>query len=146
MPILLDADPAKAATLLTVLPAGTQVVDTADRLFTWLAHRSDEYAVVLGPSLAVPEAMQIADRMRTAMPTASVVLVRDTVDTNVLTQAMHAGVREVVYRRSLPLATANLRIVTATGGERAAIIGAACLVLDDVLAPDAIDQTFVTTA
>jgi predicted NBD/HSP70 family sugar kinase len=51
-----------------------------------------------------------------------------------------AGVREVVYRRSLPLATANLRIVPAMGGERAGIIGAACLVIDEVLAPDAVDR------
>ncbi len=51
-----------------------------------------------------------------------------------------AGVREVVYRRSLPLATANLRIVPAVGGERAGIIGAACLVIDEVLAPDAVDR------
>jgi predicted NBD/HSP70 family sugar kinase len=51
-----------------------------------------------------------------------------------------AGVREVVYRRSLPLATANLRIVPATGGERSSIIGAACLVIDEVLAPDAVDR------
>ncbi|HEX7135656.1 MAG TPA: ROK family transcriptional regulator [Iamia sp.] len=52
-----------------------------------------------------------------------------------------AGVREVVYRRSLPLATANLRIVPARGGERAGIIGAACLVIDEVLAPDAVDRS-----
>jgi predicted NBD/HSP70 family sugar kinase len=52
-----------------------------------------------------------------------------------------AGVREVVYRRSLPLATANLRIVPAMGGERAGIIGAACLVIDEVLAPDAVDRS-----
>ena len=52
-----------------------------------------------------------------------------------------AGVREVVYRRSLPLATANLRIVQASGGERSGIIGAACLVLDEVLAPAAVDRT-----
>lgn len=51
-----------------------------------------------------------------------------------------AGVREVVYRRSLPLATANLRIVPAVGGERAGIIGAACLVIDEVLSPAAVDR------
>lgn len=56
-----------------------------------------------------------------------------------------AGVREVVYRRSLPLATANLRIVPAAGGERAALIGAACLVLDEVLAPDAVDRALAPT-
>ncbi|MGH3424985.1 MAG: ROK family protein, partial [Nocardioidaceae bacterium] len=51
-----------------------------------------------------------------------------------------AGAREVVYRRSLPLATTNLRIVnTATGG-RAGVLGAAAMVLDDVLSPRAVDD------
>lgn len=109
MPILLDADPAKAAALLTVLPAGTQVVDSPERLFGWLAHRTDEYAVVLGPSLSVAEAMAVSDRMRIAMPTASVVMVRDSVDTDVLTRAMHAGVREVVTASDLPQVNAALQ-------------------------------------
>lgn len=109
MPILLDADPAKAAALLTVLPAGTHLVDTQDRLFNWLGHRGDEYAVVLGPSLSVAEAMETADRLRTAMPTASVVMVRDTVDTEVLTKAMHAGVREVVTASDLVQVNAALQ-------------------------------------
>ena len=51
-----------------------------------------------------------------------------------------AGVREVVYRRSLPLATANLRIVQASTGDRSGIVGAACMVVDHVLAPAAVDQ------
>lgn len=51
-----------------------------------------------------------------------------------------AGVREVVYRRSLPLATANLRIVQASAGALAGIVGAAVMVIDHVLAPDAVDR------
>jgi predicted NBD/HSP70 family sugar kinase len=50
-----------------------------------------------------------------------------------------AGVREVVYQRSLPLATSHLRIVAATTGDRAGILGAAALVLDEVLSPQAVD-------
>ena len=50
-----------------------------------------------------------------------------------------AGVREVVYQRSLPLATADLRIVASTSGVRAGIVGAAVLAIEHVLAPDAID-------
>ncbi len=50
-----------------------------------------------------------------------------------------AGVREVVYQRSLPLATSRLRIVAATTGDRAGILGAAALVLDEVLSPAAVD-------
>ncbi|NEE00730.1 ROK family transcriptional regulator [Phytoactinopolyspora halotolerans] len=46
-----------------------------------------------------------------------------------------AGVREVVYQRSLPLATQHLRIVQSRTGERAGIIGAAVMVIDHALSP-----------
>jgi predicted NBD/HSP70 family sugar kinase len=51
-----------------------------------------------------------------------------------------AGVREVVYRRSLPLATAQLRIVQSATGDLAGVVGAAVMVIDSVLAPDAVDR------
>lgn len=51
-----------------------------------------------------------------------------------------AGVREVVYRRSLPLATERLRIVTASTAGRAGLLGAGRVVADHVLAPDAVDE------
>jgi predicted NBD/HSP70 family sugar kinase len=44
-----------------------------------------------------------------------------------------AGVREVVYRRSLPLATQHLRIVQSRMGDRAGVIGAAVMVIDHAL-------------
>lgn len=50
-----------------------------------------------------------------------------------------AGVREVVYRRSLPLATKQLRIVTASTAGRAGLLGAGRVVADHVLDPAAID-------
>ena len=50
-----------------------------------------------------------------------------------------AGVREIVYRRSLPLATQDLRIVQSTTGDRAGIIGAAVMVIDHALAPAQVD-------
>ncbi len=52
-----------------------------------------------------------------------------------------AGIREVVYRRSLPLATGRLRIVPAGLGDSAGIVGAAVMVLEAILAPSAIDAT-----
>ncbi|AWB94038.1 ROK family transcriptional regulator [Aeromicrobium chenweiae] len=51
-----------------------------------------------------------------------------------------AGVREVVYQRSLPLATHNLRIVGTSAGSRGAILGASAMVIDAVLAPGAVDE------
>jgi predicted NBD/HSP70 family sugar kinase len=54
-----------------------------------------------------------------------------------------AGVREVVYRRSLPLATKHLRIVESRTGERAGVVGAAVLVLEHALAPEQVDRLLV---
>lgn len=51
-----------------------------------------------------------------------------------------AGVREVVYQRSLPLATHNLRIVSTSAGSLGGIIGAAAMVIDAVLSPRAVDE------
>lgn len=45
-----------------------------------------------------------------------------------------AGVREVVYSRSLPLATEHLRIQASELGDRAGMIGAAVMVIEHVLA------------
>ena len=54
-----------------------------------------------------------------------------------------AAIREVVYRRSLPLATGRLRIVPSQLGDEAGITGAAVMVLETILAPAAIDAALV---
>ena len=51
-----------------------------------------------------------------------------------------AGVREIVYQRSLPLGTRCLRIVRSTLDDRAGVIGAAMMVIEHVLAPDVVDR------
>ncbi|NII50051.1 ROK family transcriptional regulator [Frigoribacterium endophyticum] len=51
-----------------------------------------------------------------------------------------AGVREVVYSRSMPLATEHLSIVQSRAGDRAAIIGASMLAIHHALSPAAIDE------
>jgi predicted NBD/HSP70 family sugar kinase len=50
-----------------------------------------------------------------------------------------AGIREVVYQRSLPLATRHLRIVRSQLEDRAGVIGAAVMVIEHVLSPATID-------
>ncbi len=96
MPVVVDPDSSVIAKLLTALPPGAHGVESSDRLGPWLDHRSDEYLVVLGPSLEFDDALTLCDGLRFSRPTASVVLVRDLVDTDVLTKAMHAGARDVV--------------------------------------------------
>ncbi|QGQ19951.1 ROK family protein [Cellulomonas sp. JZ18] len=50
-----------------------------------------------------------------------------------------AGIREVVYARSLPLATQHLRIVASRTGERAGVLGASAMAAEHVLSPAAVD-------
>jgi predicted NBD/HSP70 family sugar kinase len=51
-----------------------------------------------------------------------------------------AGIREVLYQRSLPLATRHLRIVRSQLDDRAGLIGASIMAIEHVLAPDVIDR------
>nr|WP_243075329.1 ROK family transcriptional regulator [Microbacterium sp. SS28] len=48
-----------------------------------------------------------------------------------------AGVREVVYTRSMPLATEHLAIVQSAAAENAAVVGAGMLAVEHVLSPEA---------
>ncbi|WP_225997542.1 ROK family protein [Myceligenerans pegani] len=50
-----------------------------------------------------------------------------------------AGIREVVYQRSLPLATRDLRITPSEAGAQAGVVGAATLVIEQYLAPSSVD-------
>ncbi|MFC8801565.1 ROK family protein [Promicromonospora sp. NPDC057138] len=51
-----------------------------------------------------------------------------------------AGIREVVYQRSLPLATQHLRIVTARTGTQAGVLGASAMAVDQILSSEAVDR------
>lgn len=57
-----------------------------------------------------------------------------------------AGVREMVYQRSLPLATARLRIVQSMAGDRAGVLGASRMIIDHVLSPDRIGALLADSA
>lgn len=68
----------------------------------------------------------------------SVVVIGGQLGVNV--QEIIAGVREVVYRRSIPLATQHLNIVPAQGDKNAGIRGAGLMVLEACLSPAAVDE------
>ncbi|MER7797297.1 ROK family transcriptional regulator [Microbacterium sp. NPDC096154] len=51
-----------------------------------------------------------------------------------------AGVREVVYTRSIPLATEHLAIVQSTAAQKAGVLGAAMLAIEHALSPDALSS------
>ena len=50
-----------------------------------------------------------------------------------------AGIREVIYKRSPPLATRDLRITKSSLGENAGVLGAATMVIEYVLDPEKVD-------
>ncbi|MEU6736109.1 ROK family protein [Streptomyces physcomitrii] len=50
------------------------------------------------------------------------------------------GVRELLYERALPRSTAHLEIVTPRLGERAGLVGAAALVVEDLYAPARVEE------
>ena len=96
MPILVDADQANLTNLQHAMPAGSHAVGGLDRMFAWLDQHSDEYVVALGPSLPLDHVTTVAEELRIKRPTVSVVLVRDHLDTQILTRAMQSGIRDVV--------------------------------------------------
>lgn len=98
MPVIVEPDSTAVADLQRAQPAGSHAVGTEDRLTAWLDQHPDEYVVVLGPSIALDAAVGVAEDLRIQRPTVSIVLVRDEFDTELLTRAMHAGVRDVVRR------------------------------------------------
>lgn len=57
-----------------------------------------------------------------------------------------AGVREVVYSRSMPLASENLSIVQSKAGKEAGIIGASVMAIDYVLDADTVESMVASVA
>ena len=51
-----------------------------------------------------------------------------------------AGVREIIYTRSMPLATSKLTIVQSAAGANAAVMGASILAIHHALSPEGIDR------
>ncbi len=61
-------------------------------------------------------------------------------------QQLIAGIRETIYGRSSCLATEQLKIVRTRLGDRSGVLGAAALVLDQRLAPEAVDRQLALRA
>lgn len=93
MIVVVEPDGTIAAGLRSALGGAPQIVDTVDRLRPML----DEVTVaVFGPSTDGRAAFDLASSMRISRPSFGVVLVRHRVDTALLSDALRAGVREVV--------------------------------------------------
>jgi pilus assembly protein CpaE len=97
MPVVVDPDPMVVESLLASMPAGAHGVESVDRLNAWLSSHTDEYVVVLGPTLTDEESVVTCEALRTSAPTISTILARESVDGELLAAAMKAGARDVVH-------------------------------------------------
>lgn len=96
MPVIFDIDHASAEALATGALADARVVSSAPQLLQALAENAAEYAVVIGPHVPDADAYTVCNYLRLSAPSASVILVRDDVTTEILAAAMQAGARDVV--------------------------------------------------
>ncbi|MEP6815363.1 MAG: AAA family ATPase [Marmoricola sp.] len=96
MPVIVDNDTSQASVLATIIGHGSHVVSTVEQLENWLGRRPNEYAVVIGPDVDLAAAAEVAGRLRLSRPGLSVLLLRRTTTAEVMAQAMHSGIREVV--------------------------------------------------
>lgn len=99
MTILYEQWDHQARLLAPMLGRDVAVVTTGHELAEAVATDADEVLVVFGPSTALAEAVAFAERMRASRPRLSVVLLRQHLDVSVMTEALRAGVQEVVATR-----------------------------------------------
>ncbi len=81
----------------------------------YLDHNPGDDVVVLTSAVDLYSALALAESYRVSRPSLGVVLLRRRVDTSVLTDALRAGVREVVDERDLNAVTSAARRVRAVG-------------------------------
>jgi pilus assembly protein CpaE len=101
LPLFCDPDLAAAERLRTDAGGAGVVFTDLGALRDHLMVTFDEDTIVLGPGVSDGEAFAVADYLRVQRPRLGVILVRDQVTTPLLQEALRAGVREMVDRRSI---------------------------------------------
>jgi len=95
MPILCEPT-ASARELVLSIGGKVRPADSLHAAAQMLESDPAEMLVVIGPETPVGEALTFASTLRLIRPAVGVILAREYVDVNLLTQALRAGVREVV--------------------------------------------------
>src|SRR5262245_54896168 len=101
MPVLVDLDPQSADVLVRRLGPNAMALSSLAELDRYLVSFPTESVVVLAPSVPLVDSLDFAERMRVERPTLGVILVRERFDSLMLSDALRAGVREVVARADL---------------------------------------------
>ena len=101
MTSLVEFNTDAGAGLTATLGADAQVLPDLGALRAHLDAHPEEHVVVLGPSVDQAAALELANEMRLGRPALGIILVRRRVDTSLLTEALRAGVRDVVSETDL---------------------------------------------
>ncbi len=110
MTAIVEFDPIGAESIKAALGPEAAVLPGLDALKSHLDLNLFEDCVVLGPSVDQLDVFALAEDMRLRRPSMGVVMIRRRIDTAILSDALRAGVREVVQERDLAgLATAVRR-------------------------------------
>ncbi|MBX9245552.1 ROK family transcriptional regulator [Actinotalea ferrariae] len=129
---------------LEALASGRAIATVLSEQGVEAASTSDVVALVRAGDLRASHAVREAGRDIGGVLAAAVSLLNPSVIViggNLAEAGEHllAGIREVVYRRSLPLATQHLRIVASRTRGRAGVLGASAMAVEHVLSPEAIE-------
>ena len=108
MTCIVEPDTDRVATLVAAAGNDPQVLRSLTELRTAIEHSNDE-TVVLGPGVDQQAALEFVAELRVATPLVGFVLVRERVDTSILSEALRSGVREVVALRDLAEISAAIR-------------------------------------
>lgn len=100
MTIIIEPDQGQLSVVQTMLH-GSVAVATIDQLELHVANSPHEFAVVIGPTIEVEAATTFAKWARINRPDLGVILLRRTIDHDVLTTALRSGMREVVEASDL---------------------------------------------
>ena len=102
MTIIFDTDTSLVQVLGAGIPGDVAGVGSATELSHRLADDPVAAVVVIGPSIPLDLATELSAGYRVSDPSLSVILVRRRVDSTVLSEALRAGMRDVVESRDLP--------------------------------------------
>lgn len=100
MTAIVETDRSRLSVLQAMLH-GSVPLESMAELGEHVAATPQEFAIVIGPSIAVDDAAVFAQWARVHKPDLGVILLRETVDAHALSTALRSGMREVVESRDL---------------------------------------------
>src|SRR3954454_2026526 len=102
MPIICESDEGVARRLAAGFREHGRAVSNLHATADALAAHPDELVVIIGPSIELSGALTFAAARRADRPEVEIVLVRRELDVSTLSEAMRAGIREVIPDRDFP--------------------------------------------